>query len=46
MREHVSQWDFVTAAYVVVIGGVVLLIGWTLYAMHRAETRRDEVRGQ
>lgn len=44
MREHLSQWDFVTAAYVVVGIGMVLLIGWTLAAMHRAERRRDEVK--
>lgn len=44
MREHMSQWDFVTAAYAVVIIGMVLLIGWTFYAMRRAERRRDEVK--
>ena len=44
MREHLSQWDFVTAAYAVVTIGMMALIGWTLFAMRRAELRRDEVK--
>ena len=44
MREHLSQWDFVTAAYAVVGIGMIALIGWTLYAMRRAEHRRDKVK--
>ena len=44
MREHLSQWDFVTAAYAVVGIGLVVLIGWTLTAMVRAERRRDEAK--
>ena len=44
MREHLSQWDFVIAAYAVVGIGMIALIGWTLTAMRRAEQRRDEVK--
>ena len=43
MREHLSQWDFVTAAYAVVGIGMVALIGWTLYAMRsRTAPRRGK----
>jgi hypothetical protein len=44
MREALDEWLFVTAAYAVGIIGTLLMIGWSLYAMHRAEKRRERSR--
>ncbi|MDG2005243.1 MAG: hypothetical protein P8J20_18120 [Novosphingobium sp.] len=44
MREALDQWAFVTAAYVIGIGGTVLLIAWSWLAMRRAEKRREKSR--
>lgn len=44
MRESLDQWNFVIAAYAVVILATLVLIGWSWLAMKRAEARRDEVK--
>lgn len=44
MHETMAQWDFVAAAYGVVVPGLGALILWTLLAMRRAEKRRDAAR--
>lgn len=46
MRENMAQWDFVAAAFVVGVAGTVLLVAWSLWAMVRAERRRDRVKGR
>ena len=43
-RESLPQWDFVVAAYAVLIVALLLLIGWSWSAMRRAEKRREEVK--
>ena len=44
MREALDQWNFVIAAYAVVIVGTLGMVAWSWIAMKRAEARRDEVR--
>ena len=44
MREQLDQWQFVIAALSIGVVGTMLLVGWTLMAMVRAERRRDQVR--
>lgn len=44
MRETLDEWAFVTAAYVIGVGGTVLMIAWSWVAMRRAEKRRDRSR--
>jgi hypothetical protein len=46
MREALDQWDFVIAAYSVVIGGTLALTAWSWLSMLAAERRRDESRGR
>ena len=46
MREALDQWDFVWAAYAVVVVGIALLVGWSWRAMRRAEARRDAVKSR
>ena len=46
MREALDQWNFVIAAYAVVIVATVALVAWSWLAMRRAERRRDAVRGR
>lgn len=46
MHERLDQWDFVMAALAIGVIGTVLLVGWSLWAMMRAERRRDKVRGK
>jgi hypothetical protein len=41
MREALDPWPFVIAAYVIGIGGTLLLVAWSWLAMRRAERRRD-----
>lgn len=44
MREVFDQWTFVTAAYVVGIGGTVAMIAWAWISMRAAERRRERSR--
>lgn len=44
MREALNQWDYVTASYVVAIGGVLALLLWAWRTMRAAEKRREEVK--
>ncbi len=44
MREVLDQWTFVTAAYVVGIGGTVAMIAWAWISMRAAERRRERSR--
>ncbi len=44
MREALDQWNFVIAAYAVVIVGTLALVTWSWIAMKRAEARRDQAR--
>lgn len=46
MAEHLDQWQFVIAAYVIGVAGTLTLVGWVWSAMRRAEKRRDEARGR
>ncbi|MEI6643635.1 MAG: hypothetical protein WCL10_16515 [Novosphingobium sp.] len=46
MHERLDQWQFVVAALVIGVVGTLVLVGWTLLAMKRAETRRDKARGK
>lgn len=46
MHEKLDQWQFVTAALAIGVIGTLVLVGWALWAMRRAEARRDTVRGQ
>ena len=46
MREALDQWDFVLAAYAVMIVATLVLVGWSWLAMRAAEKRRDKVRGK
>ena len=45
-REALDQWRFVAAAYVLGVGATLALIGWSWFAMLRAERRRDRSREQ
>lgn len=44
MREVLDHWTFVYAAYAVGIIGTLLMVGWSLISMRRAERRRDRSR--
>lgn len=46
MHEKLNQWDFVMAALAIGVIGTLVLVGWTLFAMRRAEARRDKARGK
>ncbi len=46
MHERLDQWHFVVAALVIGVIGTLVLVGWTLFAMRRAEARRDKARGK
>ncbi len=46
MHEKLDQWQFVVAALVIGVVGTLVLVGWTLWAMQRAEARRDKARGK
>ena len=46
MHERLDQWQFVFAALVIGVVGTLVLVGWTLWAMMRAEARRDKARGK
>jgi len=44
MREAFDPWLFITASYVLGVGGTVVLIAASWMAMRRAEARRDRSR--
>ena len=44
MREVFDPWLFITASYVLGLGGTVLLVAASWIAMRRAEARRDRSR--
>jgi hypothetical protein len=44
MHERLDQWEFVWAALAIGVVGTLVMVGWSLLAMIRAERRRDEVR--
>ena len=44
MREALDQWSFVTAAYLVGVGGTLATVAWSWLAMKRAEARREKLR--
>lgn len=44
MREVFDPWTFIVAAYVLGIGGTLLMIVWSWLAMRRAEDRRERSR--
>lgn len=46
MHERLDQGDYVAAALAIGVIGTLLLVGWTLWAMVRAERRRDRARGK
>ena len=46
MHERLDQWHFVVAALDIGVIGTLVLEGWTLFAMRRAEARRDKARGK
>ena len=44
MRETLDPWNYVIAAYAIVIAGTLALIAWSWLTMRAAERRRDEGR--
>jgi hypothetical protein len=46
MREAWDMMLFVNGAYTLTIAVTIGVIAWSWTAMHRAEARRDKVRGQ
>lgn len=44
MHERLNQWEFVWAALAIGALGTLAMVAWSLYAMIRAERRRDAVR--
>lgn len=44
MHERLDQWEFVWAALAIGVIGMLIMVGWSLFAMIRAERRRDAVR--
>jgi hypothetical protein len=44
MREMLDPWPFVIAAYVIGVGGTVVMIAWSWISMRRAEKRRERSR--
>ena len=43
-RESLPQWDYVIAAYAVLIVAMAALIVWSWHSMRRAEKRREELK--
>jgi hypothetical protein len=41
MSAALNAWPYVIAAYGVAIAGTVVLLGWSLAALRRAEKRAD-----
>ena len=46
MAEHLDQWPFVAAAYVIGVGGTLAMVAWAWFEMRAAEQRRDRARGR
>lgn len=46
MRESLPQWDFVLAAYAVLLIAMTGLIVWSWIAMRRAEKRREDLKNR
>jgi hypothetical protein len=46
MREALDPWPFVLAAYALGVGVTLALVGWSWFAMRRAERRREEARAK
>ena len=46
MRESLSQWDFVIAAYAIAVPAIIALLVLSWLRMRRAERRRDMARGK
>jgi hypothetical protein len=46
MRAGLDPWPFVIAAYALAVLGSLVLVGWSVASMRRAERRRDRVREQ
>jgi len=44
MHERLDQWAYVVAALAVGVAGTLAMVAWALFAMTRAERRRDAVR--
>jgi lipopolysaccharide export LptBFGC system permease protein LptF len=44
MQERLDQWQFVIAALAIGVVGTLVLVGWSLWSMARAEQRRDRAR--
>jgi hypothetical protein len=44
MREGMSQWDFVIAAYAIGLVALAVLLAWAWRSMRSAEARRDATR--
>ena len=44
MREALSQWDYVIAAYAIAVPAIAALIILSWLRMRRAERARDEAR--
>jgi hypothetical protein len=40
-----NHWPFITAAYVLAIIATSAVLGWSLFAMRRAEKAVDELKG-
>ena len=43
-RESLPQWDYVIAAYAVLLIAMGALIAWSWYTMRRAEKRRGDMK--
>ena len=43
-RESLPHWEFVLAAYAVLLIAMGALIVWSWYTMRRAEKRREELK--
>lgn len=46
MREALSQWDYVFAAYAIAVPAIAALIILSWLRMRRAERARDEARSR
>jgi len=44
MGEHLFQWNYVVAAYLIGVSGTLGLVGWALAAMKASENRREKTR--
>ncbi|MEL6238017.1 MAG: heme exporter protein CcmD [Pseudomonadota bacterium] len=44
LRESLPQWDYVIAAYAVLLIAMAALIAWSWLSMRRAEQRREDMK--